>query len=187
MEYERKRLSGKTKAWGIPYEGFAVTALYKGLIGKEESSLNFIHIAFTNQLLATWEEDDRRFHLRAAVYSYPSIISTTGMVEAPAKPREYYFLKGQYQALGAYDAAAYLEEEFKGRFLTHDDPCMTEAAKGYVLQALANHLFGYPFCPKKKCRLYNAHWQEEMLQAQMGKGSGLCKKHQELFSNLIQK
>lgn len=187
VQYENRRLSGNTRAYGIPYEGFTIMALYRGLIPKKESGLDFIHIAFTCQLLATWEEDDRRYHLRTAVFGYPSIISTTGMVEAPAKPRGYYLLKGQYQALGAYDAAAHLEEEFKGRFLTHDDPCLTEVAKGYVLQALAGHLLGYPFCPKRNCRLYNAHWQEEMLRAQMGKRSGLCQKHEKLFSNLIQK
>lgn len=184
VEYEKRRLSGVARAFGVPYEGFTVAALYKGLIKKEESSLDFIHVAFTDQLLATWEEDDRRYHLRAAVFSYPSIISTNGLVEAPAKPRGYYLMKGQYQALGAYDAAAHLEGEFKGRFLEADDFRLSEVAKGYVLQSLANHLSGYPFCPEKTCRLYNAHWQEEMLQAQMREDAGLCQMHREFFAGL---
>lgn len=183
-DYERKRLSGNTKAYGVPYEGFTVMFLYRNLIAREERGLNFLHIAFIDQLLATWEETDKRYHLRAALYGFPSIISTSGLVEAPAKPREYYLLKSQYQALGAYDAAPHLEEKFRGRYLAPEDLRLTEVAKGYILQALAYHVSGDPFCSERKCRLYNAHWQEEMLQAQLGERDGLCPEHQELFSRL---
>jgi len=46
------------------------------------------HIVLTKRLFATFGEDER-LHIRASVYSYPSVISTSGIVEGPAKPKEY--------------------------------------------------------------------------------------------------
>ncbi|KKK54618.1 hypothetical protein LCGC14_3082920, partial [marine sediment metagenome] len=47
------------------------------------------------------------------VYGWPSIISTTGIVEGPAKPREYYF------GLMAGLDEEKVREELKGRFIDH--------------------------------------------------------------------
>jgi len=182
IDYERRRLSSSGSIFGLAYDGYKVMALLRQLLPGEERNLGHLHIIFTNQLLATWEES--RYHLRVGVFGYPCILSTTGAVEAPAKPREYYLLKQQYTALGMSDAAAVLEEELGKRVLRHDDPRLTEVMKGYVMQAVFYHLFGEAFCRDKGCRLYNAHWQEEMLYAQVESPYEFCPGHLEMLTRL---
>ena len=186
IDYERRRLSNPhNQTWGLLYDGFKLMNLLKGLIPPEERGLDHIHVVFTNQLFGTWEDSDRRYHARVSVYGFPDLISTTGLVEAPAKPREYYFLKQHYTALGMPDAAvAGLAPSLEGRFIDHEDERLTEVMKGYVLQALFYHLTGDPFCPDKACRLYNAHWQEEVIRAQLEGPYELCPRHQGLLEEL---
>lgn len=185
IEYERRRLTNpQRKSFGLLYDGLQVMHLFRELIPREESSLRGVHIIFTQQLLGTWEEGDQRFHARAAIYGFPSIISLSGLVEAPAKPREYYLLKQQYAALGMPDASLALQAEFRSRCLDHDDERLTEVAKGYLLQAIFNQLLGKPFCEDGHCRLFNAHWQEEMLRAQLEGPYELCPHHQQLLGEL---
>lgn len=186
IAYERRRLEGRNKVFGLLYDGLEVMGLLAEIIAPQECSRKHIHIAFTNQLLGTWEEEDGRYHARVSIYGFPSLISTTGMVEAPAKPREYYFLKQQYTALGMDDAVdTSLKEEFRGQFLKHGDTRLTEVMKGYVMQAIFYHLIGDPFCTDPNCRLYNAHWQEEVLKAQVGGGYEFCPRHQAMLERAV--
>ena len=182
VEYERRKLLyGKVKSFGILYDGLELLSLLSRLIPAEELSLDHCHIIFTNQLFGTWSEDDHRYHARVSVYGFPSLISTTGIVEAPAKPRDFY-LK---QQLGV--SLLTLKEEFKGRFIDYNDPRLTEVMKGYVMQALFFHLTGNPFCKNKNCRLYNAHWQEDLIQAQLTSKTDFCVQHQRLLTRLAGK
>jgi hypothetical protein len=120
-----------------------------------------------------------------------ALISTTGIVEAPVKPREFYI------KLAAYNRARQagvtvpkekefmeeLQEEFKNRFITYDDSRMTETAKGYTLQAIFYLLWGEAFCNDPECRLYNAHTQEEMIHTQIESGR-FCERHQLFLETL---
>ncbi|MFC1860594.1 DUF6775 family putative metallopeptidase, partial [Chloroflexota bacterium] len=115
-------------------------------------------------------------------YGVPSIISTTGLVEAPAKPREYYLLKQQYERLGK--DLTELKERFKGRFIDYEDERLTEVMKGYAMQAILYALTGDPFCEDKDCRLYNAHWQEELIFAQLGGEYEFCGRHTRILDSL---
>ncbi|MBI2853353.1 MAG: hypothetical protein HYX87_00345 [Chloroflexi bacterium] len=179
IQYEERRLEGATnRSFGIMYGGFAMMQTFQSLIPRTERSLHCLHIVFSNQIYGTWEDGDRRNHARAIICGHPSIISTTGIVEAPAKPREYYLLKQEYQSLGMYDAEARLAQQFQGQFIDHEDRRLTEASKGYVLQALFHHLTGDAFCDSSDCRLYNAHWQKELVHAQLESGR-LCQAHAE--------
>jgi hypothetical protein len=186
INYELRRLSDPhNKAFGILYDGFKMANILRKLIPKEEVSLAHLHIVFTNQLFGTWEKGDRRYHARVSLYSFPTLISTSGIVEAPAKPREYYFLKQQYAALGMQDATSVeLDRRFKGRFIDYEDARLTEVMKGYVMQAIAYHLWGDPFCEDKNCRLYNAHWQEEVIQAQLESPYEFCPYHHQKLATL---
>ena len=184
IAYERRRLSGESGAFGLLYDGEFLAVALRRRIAAGERRLSDLHVVLTNQLIGTWEPGDRRYHARVSVYSMPSLLSTTGVVEAPAKPREFYLLKRQYAALGMDDAAAVeLEWRFRGRFITHDDPRLTEVLKGYVAQASVYALTGEPFCAQKSCRLYNAHWQEELIEAQLT-GPGFCAEHERMLTEL---
>ncbi len=160
---------------GILYDGYRYLAVMRGLLPPEERSLQVLHIAFEHRILGTFDEDGR-YHARANVCGYPSVVSTSGIVEAPAKPKEYYRVKAQLSiALGAipFDAA---KEPFKGQFIDYDDPQLTDVAKGYALQAAMYHASKEAFCEDPDCRLFNAHWQSEVLRAQIQSGR-LCSRH----------
>lgn len=179
VEYEKRRMLDTTiKSLGVLYDGSKVTGIYAGSIAEGQLSVENAHIVFTNQLVGTWDDNDKRYHARVAVYGYPSIISTSGVVEAPARPREFY-LKRQ---MGVDPVA--LKAEFRGRFIDYDDPRLTEVMKGYVAQALFYHMTGEPFCQDKTCRLYNAHWQEDLIHAQLT-GDDFCPEHAAFLSGLI--
>jgi hypothetical protein len=90
IAYERRRLTTRGEAKGVVYDGFAVQSLLATLFDRTELNRHRLPLIFTNQLLATFDESDRRYHLRTVLLGYPAIVSTTGLVEAPAKPREFY-------------------------------------------------------------------------------------------------
>ena len=75
----------------VMYDGFEVQNIISDLIMKNDLEPNNLHIVFTNKLICTYDTDDGRYHGRTVICSNPAIISTTGMIEAPARPREYYF------------------------------------------------------------------------------------------------
>jgi len=185
IEYEKRRILGKTRAFGVLYDGFLLPKILSEVIPREERSPEFIHIICTNRLFASWEEVDKRYHVRTSVYAFPSIISTTGLIEAPAKPREYYFLKQQYERLGK--DLIELKDSFKGRFLDYEDKRLTEVMKGYAMQAVFYSLTGSPFCEDKSCRLYNAHWQEELIFAQLESQYEFCEHHARVLDSLRRK
>jgi hypothetical protein len=182
IEFERKLLRNPSlKLTGILYDGFRLQAVLRELLPEEESNVGHAHIIFTSRLFGTFDEGDKRYHARVSVYGFPSLISTTGIVEAPAKPKEFYALKRQYTALGATDVQLEkLKERFRGRFIDYDDERLTEVMKGYVMQALFYHLTLDPFCSDNRCRLFNAHWQEEVLKAQL-EPPEFCEKHEKIL------
>lgn len=180
--YDQRRLASHRSTYGIVYQGEGAQRLMKGLLSSREHNLSFLHIVFTNQLFSTWGE--RRYHLRVAVYGVPNLISTTGLVGALAKPREFYQLKPQYVGLGMSDAVAELEQHLGERVIRHGDPRLTDVMKGYVMQALCYHVTGDPFCKDRSCRLYNAHWQEEAIAAQIGGDYEFCPRHKAILRRL---
>ncbi len=176
VQFELRLLEEPSKRVpGILYDGYGYLALMRGLLPPGERTLRVLHIAFEHRILGTFDEDGR-YHARAVVCGFPSVVSTSGIVEAPAKPQGYYRVKAQLSiALGAipFDAA---KEPFKGQFIDYDDPRLTEAAKGYALQCALYHVTKEAFCEDPECRLFNAHWQAELVRAQIEFGR-LCARH----------
>lgn len=144
---------------------------------------NTCHIILTSKLFATFDEF-KRLHIRAAIFGYPSVISTSGIVEGPAKPKDYYIYKQKYARLGVWDMEAdKVKARFKGRFIDYQDKRMTEVLKGYIAQAIFFYITGEPFCENKDCRLFNAHWQEDLIHAQIKKRK-FCRRHRhKMFLN----
>lgn len=185
IAYERRRLTVRGEAKGVVYDGFTVQELMRGLFDRTELNRHRLPIIFTNQLLATFDDSDRRYHLRTILLGYPAIISTTGLVEAPAKPREFYLAREQLRAMGLDAMGPVLAAELRDRCLMPNDERLTEVAKGYALQAVFYALFGEAFCDDRDCRLYNAHWQEEMLHAQLNGTHDLCPRHEEMLQIIV--
>lgn len=182
VAFEKKRLSDPaSKALGLLYDGLAVMTALRGLIAAEERTWQHLHLVFTNQLLAT-PDPGGRYHCRVALFGYPCLISTSGAVEGPAKPRPYYLAREQARLAGvvAAELAAYGAIPAES-YLDYGDARLTEVLKGYVAQAVAYQLTGQPFCEDRGCRLFNAHWQEEMLFAQLFSPYEFCSAHAAFF------
>lgn len=175
IDYEkRKLLNPLSSSIGVFYDGIRLQAILYCLLKKEERGFEHIHIAVTKQLIATWDESDLRYHLRVGVYGHPSIVSLSGAVEAPAKPREFYILK----QMG-------IKKRFDGRFIDYGDSRISEVIKGYLIQAILYHLRGEAFCSDRGCRLFNAHWQEEMLYAQIESPYEFCDRHNSMIKEMM--
>jgi hypothetical protein len=181
IQFEKKVLANPgTRYLGILYDGFELQSIFNHLIPSEENNLEHIHIAFTNRLVCTYSEDDSRYHYRAIICGYPTLICTSGIVEAPAKPKDFYFLQQYYASVGNMNLDE-IKKKFEGRFIDYDDARLTEVVKGYVMQGLFYYIIGDPFCAKKECRLLNAHWQEDLIESQINNGN-LCQDHLKMLN-----
>jgi len=180
IESQNKDMSNREEM--ILYDGFELQKTVSDSISKDENQINTLHIIFTNKLTCTFDESDFRYHARAIIGSNPVIISTTGIIEAPAKPKQYYldlmtdFTKERVDEIKA---------KYKGEFLEYNDPRISEIIEGYLLQAIMYYETGDAFCENKECRLYNAHWQKDLLRLQL-KNKKLCKEHENNLKELNQ-
>jgi hypothetical protein len=173
----------KKRISGILYDAPRLQLLMRDQLPANELSLRAVHMIFTPRLIGTFDDGDRRYHARVVLCGYPNLISTSGIVEAPAKPREFYLARQRMRAMGTDVPAEVLEERIEGRFLDYDDTRLTEVMKGYVMQALLHSIAREPFCDDTGCRLYNAHWQEEVLEAQLGEKE-FCDRHTSMIGEI---
>jgi hypothetical protein len=165
----------------IMYDGFELQKVLTELIPNEEISSDLFHIFFTNKLTCTYDCNDYRYHGRAIIGANPSIISTTGIIEAPAKPREYYL-----DLISNYTHGINVEsikQKYKGTYLEYNDTRLSKIIEGYLLQAIFYFETGEAFCDKTECRLFNAHWQKDLLYSQLENGK-LCEPHQRILKKL---
>jgi len=165
----------------VMYDGFEFQKIVNSLVSKQESNLDQFHIVFTNKLTCTYDYNDYRFHGRAIICSNPTIISTTGIIEAPAKPREYYLelISKMTQGLNVDS----VKKKYQGTYLEYHDKRLSSIVEGYVMQGIFYYLTGEPFCDSLECRLNNPHWQKDLLYSQIEVGK-LCAKHKKILDNL---
>lgn len=164
----------------VMYDGFELLQCLTELIPNEEQNRENFHVIFTNKLTCSFDYNDFRYHGRALIGGNPSLISTTGIIEAPAKPREFYLDLIKNHAKGINREV--LNQRYKGTFLEYNDPRLSKIIEGYLLQAIFYFETGQPFCNKKDCRLFNAHWQKELLDSQI-KIAKLCDAHEKILES----
>jgi hypothetical protein len=165
----------------ILYDGFEFQNFLKKIIPEEELTAGKFHLVFTARLTCTYDYDDYRYHGRAVICSNPSIISTTGIIEAPAKPRAYYI--SMYHKMSQGLNLNSLKDQFREKFLEYHDKNLGKVIRGYSLQAIFYHLTSDPFCDSKECILHNAHWQEDLIHTQIELGK-LCNIHQKILESI---
>ena len=167
----------------IMYDGFQLQKVLTNLISENERIENIFHVFFTNKLTCTFDNNDYRYHGRALIGSNPSIISTTGIIEAPAKPRGYYYdlMTNFTQGINVEK----IKQKYKGTYLEYNDSRLSKIIEGYLLQAIIYYETGEPFCDNLNCKLFNAHWQKDLLHSQIEKNE-LCINHQKILKNIIQ-
>ncbi len=191
IDAELKRVKGEESHLGVGaihelpllYDGLWLQRIFYKIMASKtlyEFNGSFIHIIFTSRLFGTFET--KRYHARVILTGLPTLISTSGIVEAPARPKEYYWLKAGFIQAGK--DLIELDQIYKGRFIEYDDPRLTSVLAPYVLKAIFYEITGDPFCDNPSCCLYNSHWQEEVLKAQIeGK---LCEEHRDMISRMVE-
>ncbi|MGB0855937.1 MAG: DUF6775 family putative metallopeptidase [Nitrosopumilus sp.] len=162
------------------HDGFELQKIITEAISEKESILGILHVIFTDYLIGTFDEEDFRYHARAMIGANPTVISITGVIEAPAKPKQYYLEQITNSFLEKNEN---IRKKYKGEFLEYHDLRISEVIEGYVLQAIIYHETGDAFCTDKCCRLYNSHWQKDLLFSQI-ENKQFCKKHLEILSLL---
>ena len=178
IEKENKDISDSKEM--ILYDGFEFHKVITELIPINENKIDTLHIIFTNKITCTFDESDFRYHARALIGSNPAIISTTGMIEAPAKPKQYYL---DLMTNFSKERISEIKKKYKGEFLEYHDSRLSEITEGYLLQAVMYHETGEAFCENIDCRLFNAHWQKDLFHSQI-ENKTFCKKHQEILKEL---
>ena len=165
----------------VMYDGFEFQRIVSELVSDYEATLDKLHIVFTNKLTCTYDDSDYRYHGRAVICSNPAIISTTGIIESPAKPRGYYLelISNVVQGVNVET----MKKKYQGTYLEYNDRRFSTISEGYLLQAIFYYLTGEAFCDSRECRLNNAHWQSDLLYSQLEVGR-LCEKHQKALEQL---
>lgn len=185
LEVERRVLETPGKASvGILYDGGAVQGLLADLLPMP--ARDDCHIVITSRLLGTWVAEDRRWHAHTVLLGEPAIISTSGLVQAPARPSEYYQAQGlaTSKLLPREVVEAELQRRLADQMLLPNDPRLTDVAVGCSLQAITFHVTGEAFCSVPTCRLYNARRQQELIRCQCSPEASLCPRHKRFFSEL---
>jgi len=180
IRFEQENIIDTAKTENIiMYDGFELQKILTELIPDRDS--DSFHIFFTNKLTCTYDYSDYRYHGRALIGANPSIISTTGIIEAPAKPREYYLeLMANYTQGINIDI---IKQKYKGTYLEYKDSRLSKIIEGYLLQAIFYYETAEPFCDKPECRLFNAHWQKDLIYSQIEKRQ-LCDSHKRILKRL---
>ncbi len=170
IKFEEKRLSSCSCGKGVVYDAH----FYSGLLRDRFFTFSIPWLKerpvfVTLDYIASFEENDKRYHLRYAIFNFPVVISLPGIVEAPAKPREFYI----YRSMGI----PLDDETRKDHLWGLEDPRFPRVLAGILLQAWFFYETGDPFCPDPHCSLFNAHWQKDLLAAQEDEPYILCRKH----------
>ena len=76
-----------------------------------------------------------------------------------------------------------IKEKYKEEFLDYHDSKTSQVVEGYLLQSIMYNETGDIFCEDKKCRLFNAHWQKDLIDTQL-KEKQFCQKHLDVIEKL---
>ncbi|MDH3312336.1 MAG: hypothetical protein OEM28_04205 [Nitrosopumilus sp.] len=164
------------------YDGIEFQKIISELIPDNENKIDILNVIFTNKLTCTFDDSDFRYHGRSLIASNPAIISTTGMIEAPAKPKQYYI---ELMTNFSKERVDEIKKKYKGQFLEYHDSHLSEISEGYLLQSIMYYETGEAFCENVNCRCYNAHWQKDLFRSQIN-NKKFCKKHEEILNKFKQ-
>jgi len=176
MEQTQKPEDANTIDEVVMYDGFEIQKIVRESLQDFENET--LHVILTNRFTCTYDESDARYHGRAVICANPAIISTTGIVEAPAKSSEFYIEAMANRAQGL-DIKS-VKKKHKGEFLEYHDERLSKIIEGYLLQVILYLLTGESFCDYLDCRLNNAHWQRDLLYSQI-EIRKLCDRHQKIL------
>ncbi len=165
---EARALRGESSPPGPIYDGHRLMEAYHGPLPDALATPGSDPVVvLTDRLVGTFEGD--RYHVRFLVAGHPSIVTPPGFVDGPARDRSFYLAK---QALGsAHDANVMVDDDH----VTRNDERLATCTASALLQALKYAETGDPFCETGSCRLFNPHWQAELIGSMATRE--LCDEH----------
>ena len=175
--HELEPVPPESRDLGAVYLADQLQDVMRALLRRDERGPAFLHLAYITQCLGRWVAGASHLHLGIIQHGEPTIISTTGFVEAPALPREYAFRRTQLLGFGMEEAAEELDERFTGAALVHGDTRIDRVAAGYALQAVFRQMFGEQACATPTCPLHPAATHDELARAHLSEDSRLCDRH----------
>ena len=147
----------------------------------QELTLSTLNIIITDKLLCTFDEKDWRYHARSLICGNPTLISTSGVVEGLAKPRDYYYKLYFYDDNNIKE----LNKEYSNQFINYGDARINGVIEGLILQSLFYFVnSGDPFCKDRNCRFFNAHYHEDAIRTSREKT--ICNSHTFMLKNYNQ-
>ncbi|MDA8064727.1 MAG: hypothetical protein M0031_04360 [Thermaerobacter sp.] len=163
VAYEEAHLN-RGRSASLLYDAVAVADIHRDRLSPPDRRLGLLPVFLTDMLIGTFDEAERRFHARAALFGAAVLLSLRGPSEALAGPREYHLLRRQLAAWG-FDSwpDGAIPEDLRSRLIRPDDPRVPLFSVRYLLQAVFYRLTGDPFCAEHNCALYNAHHQSDLL------------------------
>ncbi|ELY43349.1 DUF7001 family protein [Natronorubrum sulfidifaciens] len=183
IRYEERALEQPEREGGVLYDGMQIQRALNSALPATERGLETLHVPILDRALGTWGDHDGRWHKRVIVLGQPALVSVPGLYEAPAKPEAYYKAKQRHALLsGDAPPREVLENQVEGDFLVENDPRSTDALKGYALQAVHYLETGEAFCDQAGCRLFNAHYHEDLIEAQL-RDPPFCAAHARLYGD----
>lgn len=160
------------------YDGHMLAGNLGGLLSHDEGTF---HALFVDHMVGTYEHADMRYHGRALVSANPCIVSIRGICEAPARPREYC-VDVMASGMTGEDPRE-IESRYADGFISQGDTRLQDVAQGYLMQAVFHFETGEAFCEDVDCRLYNAHWQSDLVRTQVS-SPRLCARHQDTLRRM---
>ncbi len=176
IQFEARRLGGDASAAGILYDGFWLQQVLAAALPSTQMRRDWLHLLLTNRLIGTFDDSDRRWHARMVLCGQPSIVSTTGMVLAPALPRDFYTQRHLHEQSGSGVLGEHLRAQMGEAVVQHDDPRQTQVAVSLTLQALLYWTTLEAFCTTAGCRLVDAHTQAALVALHEDEPA-LCPRH----------
>ena len=164
-----------------------IQKLLENLLQKDEQQqqqeliFKKLKILITDILLCTFDDTDWRYHARSLICGNPTLISTSGIVEGIAKPLDYYY-KLYFFREKDRDIVDELKRDYNRQFINYNDPRINDIIVGLVLQSLFYFInSGDPFCEDRNCRLFNAHFQDDIIRINI-KDKKICQRHKFLLN-----
>ena len=172
---------GSRPPFEVPlYDGHEILRAASSVIGSCPPLDGPLHVIITDMLIGTYDDQDMRYHARPVVASNPSVLSVPGMIWGPARSRQYH---AELAARGREPGGeAAVEAAHAGAHLVPGDARLRQVAEGYAMQAVFYAMTREAFCGDPGCRIYDSHWQSEVLE--LNSGAKLCAAHRAALDGL---
>ena len=187
----------QSKPMSFMYDGFMLCQIADQYINQfrakqHTTSQNRGHtldIILTDILACTFDHTDNRYHARTIIGANPFVISIQGIIDGPARSKEYYIKRMINQAITSHGGPhlkiddAIKTDTHECEYITRNDSRIPQIVQGLLLQSIVYYETGQSFCTDDTCRMYNAHWQKDLVRTQVI-NPRLCDVHKKIIHNM---